>query len=179
MDQEFLTVSEFAAAVGVTKQAVYARINKDLTPFVSVIQGQKHISIEASSLFNSQSANNPNAKQIDSRVVDTLLSQLEEKDRLMEQQQAVIMAQSEEISKLNTHILNQSESLTNLLHTQNQLQENYQVLLKQHQELLMVDQRLQPVSNIVASNCCNNVDTEHEQVNPGEKLGFFKRLFGR
>ena len=42
--KDFLSVVEFAAAAGITKQAVYKRIKQDLAPYVKEQDGKKTIS---------------------------------------------------------------------------------------------------------------------------------------
>ena len=46
MGEEYLTIKEFAAAAGVSEQAIYKRINKSLKPYAIVIDGKRKISIE-------------------------------------------------------------------------------------------------------------------------------------
>lgn len=186
-EKEYLTISDFASAVGVTPQAVYNRLGKDLSPFVKVIQGRKHLSIDAKELFKSSTSVE---KADDSRTLDFLLLQLEEKDRQLNQQQATIEGQSEQIRELQSHIMDQSKDLTDLLRKQNQLQENYQILLRQHQEAIAQaansDSSSQSSSQIV-EQAEESVDqsveqplkAQPEEEKPAEKTGFLKWLFGR
>lgn len=166
MNEEFLTIPEFAELVGVTPQAVYRRLEKDLSQFVKVIQGKKHLSTEAKSLFKPVQV----AKR-DNQPVEYLLSQLAEKEREIEQQRAILDSQRQQIEVLQGHIMEQSKELTELLKKQNQLQENFQVLLKGNQE---------------ANNACQVIEQgseTQEKTTPEEapepvKRSLLKRLFG-
>lgn len=94
--KEYLTVAEFAAAAGVSKQAVYQRLKGTLKPFVKVEQGQKVIDISALNFISE----NSDSKGFDSRLnngvestphrdtadqndylLQSLMEQLKEKDR--------------------------------------------------------------------------------------------------
>lgn len=46
-DQEYISIAEFAERAGVSKQAVYQRLNKSLKAYVKVIDGKKSINIRA------------------------------------------------------------------------------------------------------------------------------------
>lgn len=48
---EYISIKEFAEKAGVSKQAIYQRLEKDLKPFVKVENRVKYIKIEALELF--------------------------------------------------------------------------------------------------------------------------------
>lgn len=94
--KEYLTVAEFAAAAGVSKQAVYQRLKGTLKPFVKVEQGQKVIDISALNFisedsdfkgFNSrlnngvESTPHRDAADQNDYLLQSLMEQLREKDR--------------------------------------------------------------------------------------------------
>ena len=49
-DQEYISIADFAERAGVSKQAVYQRLNKSLKTYVKDIDGKKSINIKK--LFN-------------------------------------------------------------------------------------------------------------------------------
>jgi len=55
MDQEYLSIKQFAEAAGVSPQAIYQRLDKDFKPYFKVIQGRKSLNREALSLFHGNS----------------------------------------------------------------------------------------------------------------------------
>jgi septal ring factor EnvC (AmiA/AmiB activator) len=102
-----LTVAQLAQAAGVTKQAVYKRLSKDLAPYVTVINGQKYLSPAAASLFapapDAAAAPAPAADTVLVDVlqaqIDTLTAQLAEKDKQIDRLQATIEAQTQAIAQ--------------------------------------------------------------------------------
>ena len=52
MNKKYLAVSEFAKLAGVSKQAIYQRLNTSLKDFVKVEQGRKVVDSAALSLFS-------------------------------------------------------------------------------------------------------------------------------
>lgn len=53
-ENKLLTVKEFAAAAGVSSQRIYQRLDTNLKPFVSVVDGHKMLSAEGLQLFEIQ-----------------------------------------------------------------------------------------------------------------------------
>ena len=41
--KEYYTIPEIALIVGMTKQAIYKRLNTNLQPFTKIIDGKKHL----------------------------------------------------------------------------------------------------------------------------------------
>lgn len=123
--KEYLTVAEFAAAAGVSKQAVYQRMKGSLKPFVQVVKGQKFIHISAlNDIFKNsdnkdfQSALNKGETKVnlagaayDDTLIQALKEQLAEKDRQLKEKDKQI----EQLLKLN----DQQQQLT--LQSQNLL----------------------------------------------------------
>ena len=44
-DQEYISIADFAERAGVSKQAVYQRLNKSLKAYVKDVDGKKSINI--------------------------------------------------------------------------------------------------------------------------------------
>ena len=139
-NEEYLSIADFAEAVGVSKQAVYKRLKKDLVPYTKVIGGINCIEITACELFNRSTDDlNPPTKPPESHSRDNynyLLLQIAEKDKLIEAQQGTIAGQTAQIETLQAHIMEQSKRTTELLEKQTKLQENYQILIAQQQKQL-------------------------------------------
>jgi len=51
---EFIAIKDFADRVGVTPSAVYQRLDKDLKPFVKVLEGKKMLDSQALKLYDEQ-----------------------------------------------------------------------------------------------------------------------------
>ena len=76
---DFLTISEFATASGVTSQAIYKRLQKDLKAFVKVENGKKYINKDGLKLFNKTEKDNPVNNELQ-KVIELLQEQLKAKD---------------------------------------------------------------------------------------------------
>lgn len=192
---QYLSIAEFAEAINVSKQAVYKRIKKDkeVAQYCRVINGRQCILSTASELFNRElneftpPTEAPEAPRPDNTKY--LISQLEEKDRLIQAQQTTIASQTEQIQNLQAHIMEQSTAMTEMLRTQAKLQENYQILIAQQQKLLE-EHREQPETTTVSTveNVEQPVEQQVEQpvdeligtaTQPKPRRSFFDRLFGR
>lgn len=123
--KEFLSVAEFSALEGISKQRVYQRLNKDLKPFVQVVENKTIISIKALSEkglkaleqdFNKveqpleQDSNNPLQpffeKQIEEKdkQIEKLFEMIAEKDKQIENLQE-LLSQSQKLQAIEKQIL--------------------------------------------------------------------------
>ena len=54
MEAEYIPIKDFADKVGVTPSAVYQRLDKDLKPYLRVIEGKKTLDSQALELYEAQ-----------------------------------------------------------------------------------------------------------------------------
>lgn len=137
MNNEYITISEFAALSGVSKQAVYKQLNKRLKKFVKVKDGKKYIDKAALSKqveqpFNrvkqpveqpiSQPVEQP-FNEVEQPLRAFLEAQISEKDKQIENLFRQIEEKDKQIAELHT-LLDQSQRLqmvsNNLLQERNQ-----------------------------------------------------------
>lgn len=83
-EKEYLTISQFAKAAGVSRQAVYSRLTGDLTDYCQEVDKQKRIDIRALSLFSKNKT-----EQVSSNLTEQLSSCCQEVDRLKAELEAV------------------------------------------------------------------------------------------
>ena len=96
----YISIADFAKEAGVSKQAVYSRLKKDLNKFIKLENGKKLINIKALEFFNkssSQSSFNQVEQGLESterEYIESLKKQIEELQRdkqelyrLLDQQQ--------------------------------------------------------------------------------------------
>lgn len=125
MDEQFISISEFAKRAGISKQAVYSRLdNQDLIPFIQLDatakRPKKLISTRALSLFTQKES-----RQVDKstssqdRLLDNLIEALKEQ---LNQKDKVIEAQQKQIEEL-TRLLDQQQQLHAMLSKQLALNE--------------------------------------------------------
>ena len=90
--ENYLNVKEFAKKANVSPQAIYQRIDKDLSPFVKLKDGKKTISELALKFFSENQAkkvtysslNNHLQEGIFLEIIEVLNKQLEEKDKQLQ-----------------------------------------------------------------------------------------------
>ena len=116
---EYISIKEFAERAGVSRQAVYSRIDKDLSSFVKVDNGKKTIDSAALRLFSVKSVNQVDCsstvkslqEEITLELIKTLQNQLAEKDKQLE---AAAAEKAELLQRLKD--AQQSEQQANALH---------------------------------------------------------------
>lgn len=144
--KEFYTVSEFAEIVGISRQAVYKKLNNQFKPFVNVIKGKKYLSHKALELFPHQKNDNqlstklstcqpncqPTVNQVEQPILNFLQEQITAKDKtildLLDQ-----LKQAQE----------QNNKLAELLKSEQDLNKANQILIAQaheNQKLLNQDE---------------------------------------
>lgn len=128
-ENKYITVSEYAAANGISKQAVYKQLKRNLKPFLIVIDGKKYIDIaalteESTPIQPNSTTEQPHsttnstteqphstAKQPENNQFQLLLEeQLKEKDKTIERLLNQIESQQTQIGQL-TELLRNSQVL--------------------------------------------------------------------
>ena len=104
MNKELYTVAEFAKIAGVSKQAVYSRLDKGLKQFVQKVDGQKMLKKEALQLYDKQKveqSNSSNLSTLDllSKTIESLQRQLEEKDKQIERLTEALIIEQQHASQ--------------------------------------------------------------------------------
>ena len=104
MNKELYTVAEFAKIAGVSKQAVYSRLDKGLKQFVQKVDGQKMLKKEALQLYDKQEVeqiNSSNLSTLDllSKTIESLQRQLEEKDKQIERLTEALVIEQQHASQ--------------------------------------------------------------------------------
>lgn len=112
-----LSIKDFAKLVNVSTQAIYQRIDKDLKPFVKLVQGKKTISEEALSLFqnkiNNQVACKPTPDDYQaepSTTSDTLKELIGSLQKQLEIKDKQIAEKDEQLKSLTSALLNEQKS---------------------------------------------------------------------
>lgn len=86
MNKEYISISEFAKAVGVSHQVIYKRLDKDLQPWLYVANGKTQLNIKALELFYVEKvATNSTKSATESTTVKVLIRELEFKNKEIEQ----------------------------------------------------------------------------------------------
>ena len=159
MEQELLSVKDFAARAGVSVQAIYKRLNKvdnELNKYVFVIDGQKMLDATALSLF-ADTADAP----ADSTGCSTGCSTgLTVEYRYIETLEAELERKNEQIEKL-----------------QQLLSQEQQLRLVADKRILLLEEQISSVSAPeVEQNTEQTEEVQEEEIKPRH---WWQKLFGR
>ena len=159
MEQELLSVKDFAARAGVSVQALYKRLNKvdnELNKYVFVIDGQKMLDATALSLF-ADTADAP----ADSTGCSTGCSTgLTVEYRYIETLEAELERKNEQIEKL-----------------QQLLSQEQQLRLVADKRILLLEEQISSVSAPeVEQNTEQTEEVQEEEIKPRH---WWQKLFGR
>ena len=157
MNEEYISISEFAKRAGVSRQAVYARLDKDLSSFLVIDNGKKSLNSRALSLFTVKE----NDKEVYSLELvaslrknnDVLTSELDFKNKEIEQLR-------EENRKLSEQLLSLSDKVGNTLQAISQTQ---------LADKMIEGQKMIEEKSTAAVEVSPAADSEAEQPQPTEK----------
>lgn len=114
----YISVKEFAVKAGVSPQAVYQRIDKDLKQFVKIQSGKKTISEEALEQFSiNENKLVDNLKKSDfshndvsDKLIQSLLSQLDKKDCQIAEKDRQIAEKDIQLKEITAALINEQKS---------------------------------------------------------------------
>ena len=154
---EYLIVSKFAEKAGVSVQAIYKRLNKDLEPYVKVENGVKLISEDALKFFS----------VVQQVKQNNYVQELEETIKSL---QLEIESLKQDKLSLNEQIVSNNAVLMEMLQKQTQQSENFQILLSQQNQLMQQTLNQLPSTIQAIENRLNEVDNN---LNKPVKKKFF------
>ncbi len=202
MGEEYLTIKEFAAAAGVSEQAIYKRINKSLKPYAIVIGGKKKISIEGLALyqqptqqptkqptFNNQVETSPtegvpaNSESLDNSTLHatsltTEQEQIKSLNRMVDIIQKELEVKNKQIDDLNARLAEALKTVEaqNILISQQQHLALLDKTDKQQEKSADIEEELSPVIPHLDRQVLHN--TNQEQTTEKSKKSLLKRIFG-
>ena len=109
-NESYITVSEYAALKGISKQAVYKQLNNKLQPFLIVVDGRKYIDRAALTEVENQKLNEveqPLNQPLNNQSQPFLENQIAEKDKVIESLLRQIENLQEQNSKLTDLLRNE------------------------------------------------------------------------
>lgn len=155
-EKEYISISDYAALKGISKQAVYKQLNNKLKDFLIVVENKKYIKIAVLDEVEKDLLNQveqPIEQPLNNPLQPFLQSQIEEKDKLIENLLKQIEVLQEKNNSLTDTIQEQSKRLTDLLY-------NNQVLLAAEKKMFLPSEA-----------------NQEEQTD--KKQNIFKRLFSK
>lgn len=167
LDKQYLTVAQVAEKAGVTKQAVYQRLNKDLNKYVKVIDNKKMLNISVLNEFEVKSIEQANSQELNNDLTSTLNTLNNVVETLKQQ----LQVKDEQIKDLN----NRLEQALN-----NQSQDNYIMMAQQQNKLLdttkVSNEDIEKTDN--PHDTISNVNTEVTEPKQ-TKQTFWKKIFNK
>lgn len=155
MNDELLTVAEFAKRAGVSKQAIYSRLDKGLKQFVQVVDGQKMLNIKALQQYNS--------KEVEQEIQSTFSSVEQE----IQENQSSIEQPCTTLDLLNKTI----ETL------QKQLDEKDKQIQMLTEALKTEQLHASQAQALHAGTIQQAIDENLNERQEPKKIGFFQRIF--
>lgn len=134
MNNDYIPIKEFANKVGVSTQAIYQRLEKDLQSYLKVEDGKKTLNIKALELFNTRPVANDNLQGIDNELYKTLqdtLNMLQEQIRIKDEQ---LKNKDYLIEQQRSDYNKQLQAKDLQIERLNKSNENNQILIAQTQE---------------------------------------------
>ena len=116
---KYISVKEFAQQIGISSQAVYQRLDKDLKQFVKVVDNKKKLNTKAFELFDLKEIVRPVDKVVDNQLTTTLQETLKILSKQLETKDQQIadlnerLKESQELNKNNQILLGGEQSRTN------------------------------------------------------------------
>lgn len=191
---DYIKIREFSEKFGISRQAVYQRIKKDLEPYIKKSNGETLIDTDAAILF----AGATNTDNVDSQLTvnqssktDKLIDSLKDQITAKDEQISVLQAQITQLLKINQDQFTQFSSQADKLREQIKYQSEHimqqsdrlSVLLSQQQYLthtIAADptdpQAQNDTTQIIEDITKTPTDNQPEQKN---KPKFWEKLFGQ
>lgn len=101
MENNYLSIKDFAIAVGISRQAVYKQLNNKLQPYLKVVDGKKMIEKSAFVLFEKQDDVKQVEQQRDNQLTEKLIDMLQKELDEKNQQIAELQRLLDQAQKLN------------------------------------------------------------------------------
>lgn len=116
IEKEYISVSQYAEAKGISKQAVYKQLNNKLKPFLKVVDGKKCLDISVLTEVEQPKVNqveqpfNQVEQPLNNQIESLFAKQIEEKDKTIQS----LLRQVENLQEQNgrlTELLHNSQYL--------------------------------------------------------------------
>lgn len=120
MNDNYITISQYAEIKGISKQAVYKQLNTKLQPFLIEVENKKFLKIEVLTAEEREKLNEveqPNEQPFNNQFQPFLQAQIEEKDKLIQN----LLKQIESLQEQNTKLTDLLQNSQILLATEKQL----------------------------------------------------------
>lgn len=168
IENEYLTISEFAKRVNVSKQAIYQQLDKKLKAYLIVENGTKKLNTRAILEIYGKTENQENSKEIGQdltkALIDSLTNQLTEKDKQLNEK-------DRQISELHKLMATTQMQLTEATYRLQELTD------KSHQEPEQEEEKQQNLAEDSKDQRIQELEQEIEKLEVERKLPWWKKIF--
>lgn len=161
--ENYLTIKEFADFVGISTQAVYQRLDKDLKEYYKVIDGKKYLEKSVLSLFKSnvpKDSTNPDLVKFLQAENEGLLNQVNEKSNALQvalKDKNILLQQ---INKLRLELDNLKQEYDNASLENGSLRKDVETLRLQNRDLTsQLEMTSLPIGRPPQEGECQNYTT--------------------
>lgn len=174
---EYIKIREFAGRFGVSRQAVYQRIKKDLSGYVKKDGAETLIDTDAAKLFVSAVLpDNSDKQSSDSdKVIDCLKEQISAKD----EQIGVLQAQISQLLKINQEQFDRLDGQAGQLRTQVETQSQH--IMQQNERLSVLLSQQQYLTHTIAAepdaDAPADIVADHVEPEKDDRIPLWRRLF--
>lgn len=144
MDKEYLSVKDFATAAGVSKQAVYQRLNKGLEDYVKIIDDKKFIEKSALELFGTvieKEQIKEESKVVEQELINALKARLEDQERSKAVEQELINTLKKQLEEKDKQIAEKDMQIKELIQSLSAAQELQKI---EKAKVLQLEEKLMP-----------------------------------
>lgn len=179
---EYIKIREFAEKFGISRQAVYQRIKKDLSGYVQKSGAETLIDTDAARLFVSavlpdNSDSQLTAKQSSNadNVIDCLKEQISAKD----EQIGVLQAQISQLLKINQEQFDRLDGQAGQLRTQ--VENQSQHIMQQNERLSVLLSQQQYLTHTIAAepdaDAPADIVADHADPEKNDRMPLWRRFF--
>lgn len=177
-EQEYIGISEFAKRVNVSKQAVYQQLDKKLKPYLIVENGTKKLNTRAISEVYGKTENQGNIKEVGQdltkALIDSLTSQLTEKDKQLNEKDHQINGLIKSLSMAQMQLTEVSHRLQELTDKSNEEPDQKEPETQQNAEY---EEKQQDVAENIKDQRIKELEQEIERLEADRNRPWWKKIF--
>lgn len=181
MNNDYISVKEYAQLKGVSPQSVYKQLSTKLATYVVMVENRKMLKKEVLETLNLKGVEKE-LNQVDNQVDNSVDNQVEKlstsfnseelirinqrNEKIIDELRAQIEEKDKQIKEQSQHIIELSDRVATLFENSQKIEFSYQLLLNEKNQ----------DNDIENEEISARAIDEAEEIKP-EKKGFFRRLF--
>lgn len=184
---DYIKIREFAALYGVSRQAVYQRIKKDLAPYTRKVDGETLINTSAAAFFAPANTPDNPVKQpedkqphpVQTSHTDQLIDNLKEQISAKDEQIGVLQAQISQLLKINQEQFDRLDGQAGQLRAQ--VENQSQHIMQQNERLSVLLSQQQYLTHAIAAepdaDAPADIVADHAEPEKNDRIPLWRRFF--